>query len=167
MQFGRVYQTAPELRVPIWIDGNGEPMDIPLRLDDLGDGYKIIFAFQHWCPGCHSGGFPTLQRLYRALKDRGFGFAAIQTVFQGAAVNTVDNKLRTNQEQYGLPIPFGHDLPLDGNRHSSFMEDYRSAGTPWFTVIDRSGRVVFADFRLDADRFLAALDAGHLRINAA
>ena len=93
-------------------------------------------------------------------------FAAIQTVFEGEAVNTLD-KLRTNQERYGLPIPFGHDLPLDGDRHPSFMEDYRSAGTPWFTVIDPSGQVVFADFRLDADRFLAALDDGHLDIDAA
>jgi hypothetical protein len=35
------------------------------------------------------------------------------------------------------------------------------------TVIDPSGRVVFADFRLEADRFLAALDAGNLDIEAA
>jgi hypothetical protein len=78
MQFGRLYQAAPELRVRTWIDGSGEPMDTPLRLDDLGSGYKIIFAFQHWCPGCHSSGFPTLQRLYRARKDGGgFGFSAI------------------------------------------------------------------------------------------
>src|SRR5687768_2426772 len=166
MQFGRLYHAAPELRVPTWIDGSGEPMSIPLRLANLGHGYKIIFAFQHWCPGCHSRGFPTLQQLYRALKDRGFGFAAIQAVFEGEAVNTVD-RLRTNQEQYSLPIPFGHDLSLDGYRHPSFMEDYRSAGTPWFTVIDPSGQVVFADFRLDADRFLAALDDGHLDIDAA
>jgi hypothetical protein len=166
-QYGRLYHTAPELRVPIWIDAYGEPMETPLRLDDLGDGYKIIFAFQHWCPGCQSGGFPTLQRLYRALKGRGFGFAAIQTVFAGEAVNTVDTRLRTNQEQYGLPIPFGHDLPLDGDRRPSFIEDYRSAGTPWFTVIDPSGQVVFADFRLDADRFPAALDIGSLAIESA
>jgi hypothetical protein len=167
MQFGRLYEAAPELRVRTWINGNGKPMDIPLLLDDLGSGYKIIFAFQHWCPGCHSHGFPTLQRLYRALKDGGgFGFCAIQTVFEGEAVNTLD-KLRANQERYGLPIPFGHDLPLDGDRHPSFMEDYCSAGTPWFTVIDPSRQVVFADFRLDADRFLAALDAGHLDIDAA
>jgi hypothetical protein len=159
MQFGRLYQAAPELRVRAWIDGSGQPMDTPLRLDDLGTGYKIIFAFQHWCPECHSSGFPTLQRLYRARKDGGgFGFSAIQTVFEGEAENTFD-KLRINQERYGLPIPFGHDVPLDGDRHPSFMEDYRSAGTPWFTVIDPSGQMVFADFQLDADRFLAALVA--------
>lgn len=167
MQFGRLNQSAPELRVPIWIDGNGKTMDTPLRLEDLGDGYKIIFAFQHWCPGCQLGGVPTLQRLYRALKDRGFGVAAIQTVFEGEALNTVDNRPRTNQEQYGLPIPFGHDLPLGGNRQPSFIEDYQSAGTPWFTVIDPSGQVVFSGFQLDADRYLAALDARHIENVAA
>jgi hypothetical protein len=30
-------------------------MDMPLRLDDLGDGCKIIFAFQHWCPAYCEG----------------------------------------------------------------------------------------------------------------
>ena len=39
------------------------------------------------------------------------------------------------------------------------MEDYRSGGTPWFTVIDPDGNIVFADFRLDPARFLAALGA--------
>ena len=35
------------------------------------------------------------------------------------------------------------------------MEDYRSAGTPWFTIINPEGKIVFADFRLDADRLLS------------
>ncbi len=130
----------------------------PVRLADLGDEYKIIFNFQHWCPGCHSRGFPTLRFLYDSLKDRGFGFAAIQTVFEGSDVNTCD-KLQLNQEQYGLPIPFGHDVPRDGDRYPTFMADYRSAGTPWFTVIDPNFNIVYADFRLDHDRFLKALSA--------
>jgi hypothetical protein len=50
VQFGRLYQAAPELRVTIWIDGNGEPMDIPLRLDDLGDGYSA--ASRPALPAC-------------------------------------------------------------------------------------------------------------------
>ena len=158
MQFGHLHNTARELRVTGWIDGDGEPRTRPLRLSDLGEGYKIIFCFQHWCPGCHSRGFPTLKRLYNELSDRGVGFAAIQTVFEGAETNTFD-KLSVNQEQYALNIPFGHDVPQGGERYPSFMADYRTAGTPWFTVIDPTGTVVFADFRLDADRFLSALEA--------
>ena len=155
MQFGSLHRTAPDLRVAQWIDGAGAPM-APLHLADLGDGYKIIFCFQHWCPGCHSSGFPTLKRLHQALAPQGVGFAVVQTVFEGADVNGFD-KLRPNQEAYGLPIPFGHDLPAAGDRYPSFMEDYRTAGTPWFTVIDPEGVVVFADFRLDPEALIAAL----------
>lgn len=158
MQFGRLHEQAKELRVSDWIDGKGRPMDRPLRLSDCGDNYKILYCFQHWCPGCHSRGFPTLRYLYDNLKDKDFGFAVIQTVFEGADINTAD-KLRVNQERYGLEIPFGHDVPNGRDRHPSFMEDYRSGGTPWFTVIDPNGNVVHADFRIDAQRLIASFDA--------
>ena len=48
MQFGGLHDKASELRVADWIDAEGNPMDRPLRLADLGDGYKIIYCFQHW-----------------------------------------------------------------------------------------------------------------------
>ncbi|GAA6164017.1 hypothetical protein NBRC116590_17210 [Pelagimonas sp. KU-00592-HH] len=156
MQFGNLHRLAPELRVETWIGSDGKELIRPLKLADLGDGYKIIFCFQHWCPGCHSRGFPTLKKLHSSLKSKNVGFAVIQTVFEGEDVNTVE-KLRLNQEQYFLKMPFGHDVVQDGDQYPSFMADYRTAGTPWFTVIDPSGAVVFADFRLDADRLLEAL----------
>ena len=166
MNFGQLRNTAPELRVNDGIDADGKPMDKPLRLSDMKDGYKIIYCFQHWCPGCHSRGFPTLRFLHDKLKDKGFDFAVIQTVFEGAETNTRD-KLRINQEQYGLKMPFGHDTPPAGERYPTFMEDYRSGGTPWFTVIDPEGNVVYADFRLDPQRFLAALGADDVELKRA
>lgn len=141
---------APELRVKLWIGADGEVLGAPLRLSDLGEGVRILFAFQDWCPGCHSHGFPTLQRLHAALAPRGIGLAAIQTVFEGAHENRFD-RLRANQVRYGLPIAFGHDAPDVGTTLPSFMQDYHSRGTPWFTVIDAGGRVAYADFQLDAD----------------
>ena len=114
MAFGGLHDKARELRVNEWIDADGMSMDKPVRLADLGQGYKVIFCFQDWCPGCHSRGFPTLKFLHDGLKDKGFGFAVIQTVFEGAEENTFD-KLRLNQERYGLAIPFGQDLPLKAN----------------------------------------------------
>jgi len=153
MQLGGSHAKARELRVNDWIDEAGNVMEEPLRLAGLGPGYKIIYCFQHWCAGCHSGGFPTLRRLHDDLKDKGFGFAVVQTVFEGAEINTFD-KLRVNQERYGLKIPFGHDVPATGERYPTFMEDYRSGGTPWFTVIDPGGAIVHADFRLDPAGFL-------------
>lgn len=165
MQFGTLNAKAPDLRVSKWIDANGQDM-APLKLADLGEGYKIIYCFQHWCPGCHSRGFPTLKYLHDNLKDKGFGFAVIQTVFEGAKVNTQD-KLRVNQEQYSLKMPFGHDTPPENERYPTFMEDYRSGGTPWFTVIDPDGNVIYADFRIDPERFFKALDAEDIAFEAA
>jgi hypothetical protein len=147
---GMIGRRAPELRVRRWIGGNGEALDTPLKLSDLGTRVKILFAFQHWCSGCHSHGFPTLQRFYSILAPMGIGFAAIQTVFEGADENTLE-KLNLNQRKYGLSIAFGHDVPSTGAAYPSFMEDYRSRGTPWFTVINSDNRIVFSDFHLDAD----------------
>jgi len=153
---GRLNAEAPELRTALWIDERGDPMDRPLRLADLGSGAKVLFAFQHWCPGCHSRGFPALRRLHDALSPHGVGFAAIQTVFEGEDVNTFD-KLRLNQSSYGLPIPFGHDAATPSDPLPTFMRDYQTGGTPWFTIIDTEGRIVFAGFHIDADRVLEAL----------
>lgn len=156
MHSGLIHHQAADLRVADWIDSAGTPLATPLRLADLGTGYRVIFCFQDWCPGCHSQGFPTLQVLHDNLARRGVGFAAIQTVFEGADVNTFD-KLRINQEKYSLAIPFGHDLPAPGQRNPTFMEDYRSGGTPWFTVIDPNDKVVYADFHFDPRYLIDAL----------
>jgi thiol-disulfide isomerase/thioredoxin len=146
---------APELRINRWIGGEGQDI-APLRLADLGKGFKIIYCFQHWCPGCHSGGFPSLMQLHAALSDKGFGFAVIQTVFEGFEENSFD-KLRLTQKKYGLNLPFGHDIPDEGQPVSTFMLDYQTGGTPWFTVIDPAGRILYADFQIDPAGFLQAL----------
>lgn len=154
MSIGISSKQAPELRVPYWLDGKGDRID-PLKLADLGAGFKIIYCFQHWCPGCHSRGFPTLKRLVDALSDKDFGFAVVQTVFEGAEQNTVE-RLRETQLRYGLNLPFGHDVPPAGGAYPTIMEDYRSGGTPWFIVIDPKGEVIFNDFGLDAERLIGA-----------
>jgi hypothetical protein len=83
MQFGNLHNAAPGLRINDWNDGRGKPMARPLRPADLGDGYKTIYNFRHWCPGCHARGFPTLRFLHDRLAGKGFGFAVIQTVCEG------------------------------------------------------------------------------------
>lgn len=150
-----VENQAPELRVPYWIDGEGVPR-APLGLAELGPGYKILYCFQHWCAGCHASGFPTLVRLVEALNDKGFGFAVIQTVFEGVEENTVE-RLREEQLRYGLHLPFGHDAPREGEHYPTVMEDYGTGGTPWFILIDPKGSVLFSHFHFNADHFLRAL----------
>jgi thiol-disulfide isomerase/thioredoxin len=144
---------ATELRVPHWIDAQGQARG-RLTLAELGGGFKVLYLFQSWCPGCHSHGFPTLKRMVDALAPHGFGFAAIQTVFEGAHVNTAE-RLREMQLRYGLAIPFGHDAPAKGGR-PSVMADYGTRGTPWFIVIDPMGEILHSDFKLDADALIQA-----------
>jgi ribosomal protein S27E len=152
-----IERQAPELRVQKWIGKDGESI-APFKLSDIGPGPKILFAFQHWCQGCHLHGFPTLQKLHAALSSKDVGFAVIQTVFEGTHENTFE-KLRVNQLKYELPIVFGHDEQPTGSPFPTFMEDYRTRGTPWFTVIDAGGSIVFSDFHLDAE-----LEYGFLRV---
>lgn len=139
------FTQAPELRVQRWIGADGEPLDSPLQLSDLGTGHKLIFCFQDWCPGCHSHGFPALRALHEGLSKEGYGFAAIQTVFEGAEFNTYE-QLRKNQQRYALPIPFGHDVPMPGQPFTTFMQDYRTQGTPWFTIITPDGAIAHRGF---------------------
>ncbi len=145
---------APELRVAQWIDGAGNSM-APLTLEQLGANLKVIFCFQHWCPGCHGAGFPTLQRLLPALELLGVGFAVVQTVFEGFEQNTFE-RLRENQQRYELDLPFGHDAVA--GRRPTIMEDYQTRGTPWFILINAEGEIVFSDFHINADRLVEHME---------
>lgn len=151
--------SAPPLGDVRWIDESGGDRG-PLTLADLGQGFKILFFFQHWCPGCHSHGFPTFVRLAQDLGHKGIGLAAIQTVFEGSDVNTFD-RLRENQQRYGLRVPFGHAVadPASSNALPAIMEAYRSGGTPWFVVIAPDGRVVYDGFELDPYSLVQTLAA--------
>ncbi|WP_449470172.1 peroxiredoxin family protein [Sphingobium chungangianum] len=155
MQTNIVGLPAPPLRDVRWIDSAGEERT-PLSLDDLGSGYRILYFFQDWCPGCHAHGFPALTRLVAELAECNVGFAAIQTVFEGFDVNTFE-RIRDNQVRYGLGIPFGHAGPQDDKGVPAVMEDYATGGTPWFVVIAPDGKVVFNGFQLNPDALIQAL----------
>jgi thiol-disulfide isomerase/thioredoxin len=155
MRTGIVGSPAPPLAGIQWIDGNGEERE-PLSLEELGDGFRILYFFQDWCEGCHVHGFPTLSRLVAELGSENVGFAAVQTVFEGAEVNTFE-RLRGNQLRYGLGIPFGHAAAPPGASNPRVMDAYRSGGTPWFVVIAPDGKVVFDGFELDPNALLRAL----------
>lgn len=136
---------APELRVDQWIDKNGNKIGA-LKLSDFEGKYKVIYCFQHWCPGCHSLGLPSLKELVDEFKgvDK-IQFLAVQTVFEGADANTYDKILET-QKKYDLKIPFGHD---PGVVRSTIMEDYGTGGTPWFIFINQNNEIEFADFHIN------------------
>jgi thiol-disulfide isomerase/thioredoxin len=148
-------QPAPELAVPYWIDAVGRERP-PLTLKELGARHRLLFFYQHWCGGCHSHGFPTLQALVQDPRAKDVGVAAVQTAFEGAYVNTRD-KLPLDQQRYGLRIPFGHQGRSSLGVYPTTMENYRTGGTPWFVAIDPDGVVLQDGFAIDVDRFIRAL----------
>lgn len=143
---------APELRVPEWIanvrEGDG------LRIADIEEPLIYLYAFQSWCPGCHSHGFPTMKAVKEGLQQEGLSagarFIAVQTVFEGHDVNTAD-AAREAVERHGLgDIPLGHD----SGHPPTLMADYRTGGTPWTIVIGPDRRVLVDGFRIDAGQLL-------------
>ena len=155
MVIGIAGEPAPPLRGVRWIDGQGRPTG-PLSLDELGGGHRILFFFQHACPGCHSHGFPTLARLVDHLSGQDVRFAAIQTVFEDFDANGFE-RIAENQQRYGLSIPFGHAAPRPGSQVPAIMADYRTGGTPWFVGIAPDRQVLFDAFQLDAEALIGAL----------
>ena len=148
-------QPAPELAVPYWIDAEGQKRP-PLTLKELGARHRFRFFYQHWCGGCHSHGFPTLQALVQDPCTKDVGVAAVQTAFEGAYVNTRD-KLPLDQQRYGLRIPFGHEGRSSLGVYPTTMENYCTGGTPWFVAIDPDGVVLQDGFAIDVDRFIRAV----------
>jgi len=150
--YGILGQKAPALQVDEWTGADGKKLDAPRLVDHRG---KLIYlyCFQSWCPGCHSSGFPALAKLSDTFKDNeNIVFLAVQTVFEGHAVNTAA-KIPEIRKKYGLQIPIGHDpgTKASGNV-STVMRSYRTGGTPWTILIDPEGTVIFNHFHIDTDR---------------
>ena len=150
---------APELEVPHWIDGKGNPQK-PFSVAAHKGKWVYVKCFQDWCPACHSSGFPNLQKLVKAFPDTDVVVpAVIQTTFEGFSTNT-ESALRKNQLRYDLAVPFGHDpgderLPHSNKgRFPKTMMSYRTGGTPWVVVINPQGVVVYNDFHINIDSFI-------------
>jgi len=159
MEYGIAGKQAPELSSDIyWINNNGQETD-PILLSDYNGKFKVIYGFQSWCPGCHSRGLPSLQKMVNALdKNKQVTFFAVQTVFEGIQTNTKDKLIET-QNKYELKIPFGHDIGTEktGNR-SSIMHDYRTGGTPWLILINPAGKVVYNHFHVKSDELITYVE---------
>jgi peroxiredoxin len=155
-------QAAPELQVPYWIDGAGKETNAFSVAGNKGK-WVILKCFQNWCPGCHSAGFPGLQKITAAFENNSqIAIAAIQTTFEGFSTNNQDALLK-NQQRYELSIPFGHDSGDESAPHGDLrrrpktMVSYRTGGTPWFIVIDPTGMVVYNHFHVDTDKLIDIL----------
>jgi hypothetical protein len=132
---------APELRVQRWIGVDGRKHGRAAQA--VGSRHRPERSSSPSSTGAVAAicmDFRRYKVLHGALSAKGVGFAVIQTVFEGADENTFE-KLRVNQLKYALPVAFGHDEPPAGATLPTFMEDYRTRGTPWFSVMDAGGRI--------------------------
>lgn len=156
---GIVGRKAPNWDVERWFN-LPEGVD-KLDVRDFRGKVVYVLCFQSWCPGCHTRGFPTLQKMIERYKGQStVAFVAVQTTFEGFSVNSA-KVAETVGQQYDLKIPIGH-TGSDGKR-SGLMERYRTGGTPWVIVIDRNGVVRFNDFHLpleDGAKLIDRLVAG-------
>ena len=69
----------------------------------------------------------------------------LQTVFEGQSVNTPETG-HLETDKYGIQVPVGFNAHIDGVPVSEFMLHYGTGGTPWITVIDKTGIVRYNDF---------------------
>ena len=95
-----------------------------------------------------------MKKIVDNMQGKNFGFAVIHTAFDDDPQNSQE-RIREMQIKYDLKVPFGHD-PKNGEAYPTFMQDYRTRGTPFFIVIDPNNQVIFADFSLSADKLIEA-----------
>lgn len=152
---GILGKKAPNLDVATWFRLPKGKRSVDLA-DFKGDVLYLYF-FQSWCPGCHKSGFPTLKSVSTHFaKTPGVSFAAVQTVFEGFGTNTAA-KAKAMAERYDLKLPVGHDAGSNDSG-SRVMRRYRSGGTPWTVIVDKSGIVRFNAFHIRPKSAISLID---------
>lgn len=153
-QLGILQQIAPPWNVTQWMQLPKDKSN--LDVEDFKGKVVYLYCFQAWCPGCHSHGFPTLQKLAAHYKnDPEVAFVAIQTTFEGYSFNTFE-KAHDIAAQYHLTMPIGQSG--DDDRASSLMRHYRTGGTPWTILIDKQGVVRFNNFHVESSDAIRMID---------
>jgi len=145
------------LHLEEWINGQGEKRT-PIKFNNYNNQFKIFFCFQHWCPGCHSSGFPSLKKIVNAFEENSsIAFFVVQTVFEGHHENTFEKLIET-QKKYNLQIPFAQDSGDEHSRNrSKLMNTFNTGGTPWFLFINQKNEIVFSDFHLKPEEAIEYL----------
>ena len=77
--------------------------------------------------------------------DSKVAVVTIQTTFEGFGINN-SKVLNQIADEYNLSIPVGHS-GWPGNP-SPLLYKYTARGTPWITIIDKSGMIRFSNFHL-------------------
>lgn len=154
MQEGIEGQQAPLLKVSDWYQAP-EGKDV-VEITDYPGKIIVMLFFQHWCRASQERELPVLKHLVDHYKDqKDIVFLAVQTTFEGYYDNTID-KLPITAEKFGLEIPIGHSMKVAG--FSGVNGSYKTGGTPWWVIIDRTGRVEYNGFLLNEEEAIKGFD---------
>lgn len=142
---GILGQKAPAITVDQWVSlPEGAKAPTPASLKG-----KVIYlyCFQSWCPGCHSSGLPTLQKVSKNFaSDPAVKFIAIQTVFEGFSSNTPEKAKEIAQKYELTHLPFGQSGSPE--KRSPIMSGFKTRGTPWTIIIGKDGLVKYNSFHI-------------------
>jgi peroxiredoxin len=114
--------TAPAFTVP----GLGGS---PIRLGDFKGQVILLNFWATWCPPCREE-MPSMERLYRRFKAKGFTILALSIDAKGEEV------VGPFVKKFGLTFSVGLDAK------STVAGEYRMAGLPTSILIDRGGAIV-------------------------
>lgn len=152
---GILGQEAPAITADQWVSlPAGAKAPTP---DSLKGKVVYLYCFQSWCPGCHSSGFPTLQKVSTHFKDdKEVKCITIQTVFEGFSTNTSQKALDMAKKYNLTGIPVGHSG--SPQKRSAIMSGFKTRGTPWTIIIGKDGIVKYNSFHIKPDAAIKLID---------
>lgn len=112
---------------------------------ELGRGkVMVLLAYQAFCPGCSSVGFPVHAGLESDFADnKDVEFLYVHTVFEGFDHNTPEAGA-AKARSFKLRGTIFEDARFDTAMASETVRLLGVGGTPWSIVIDREGRIAFS-----------------------
>jgi thiol-disulfide isomerase/thioredoxin len=133
-------KAPPELKVTDWQNTAGKV----LRLRDLRGKVVVIDFWGVWCGPCRAA-MPHLKELYEKHKGDGLEIIGIHTTNAG-------DKMAEYVKEEKLPWPVALDI------EEGTVKGFRVDSFPDYYVIDRSGKLRFADLaNAEVDRAVEAL----------
>lgn len=100
----------------------------PLRLGDFKGAVVFLNFWATWCPPCKEE-MPSMERLYRRYKNKGFTILAV-SIDSGSAA-----PVAAFAKKFGLTFPIGLDPKL------AVANQYAVRGLPATFLIDRKGTI--------------------------
>jgi thiol-disulfide isomerase/thioredoxin len=135
-----VGQQAPPLTIGRWLDGKQR------TLEQLKGQVVVLNFWGLWCSGCRAE-VPELVKLQKRFQDKPVTFISIHN-----PENDLDD-LAKRIAEFQKKTEWNWIAAIDAGteENSTTGDDYGVIGLPLMIVIDRTGKIVYVDFRADSD----------------